>query len=136
MNVRYNACGRLVLASGRLTLGARRVPMSECRFYHISSEGKLDQVASLPDALAASRQGGFLWLDCFRPTTEDLSALAEPFGLHPLAIEDCIDDEQVPKLDEYPRNTFVIVNALGYADGKLAVDEVGLFIGDSYLITV
>lgn len=110
--------------------------MSECRLYHISSEGKLDQTASLTEALVASRQGGFLWLDYVRPTTEDLLALVEPFGLHPLAIEDCTDDDQVPKLEEYPQNTFVIVNALSYADGKLAVDEVGLFIGDSYLITV
>ncbi|MCX5834342.1 MAG: magnesium transporter CorA family protein [Deltaproteobacteria bacterium] len=110
--------------------------MSESRFYHISPEGKLVHVATLTEALAAARQKGFLWLDYYQPTKEELSTLIEPFGLHPLAIEDCTDVDQVPKIEDFPGNTFIIFNALSYADKKLAVDEVDLFISENFLITV
>ena len=110
--------------------------MSESRFYHISPEGKLVHIATLTEAMAAASQKGFLWLDYYQPTKEELSTLIEPFGLHPLAIEDCTDINQVPKIEEFPGNTFIIFNALSYADKKLAVDEVDLFISEKYLITV
>jgi len=110
--------------------------MSESRFYHISPEGKLVHVATLTEAMAAARQEGFLWLDYYQPTEEELSTLIEPFGLHPLAIEDCTDVDQVPKIEDFPGNTFIIFNALSYADKKLAVDEVDLFISENFLITV
>jgi magnesium transporter len=85
---------------------------------------------------AAAKQKGFLWLDYYQPTKEELSTLIGAFGLHPLAIEDCTDINQVPKIEEFPGNTFIIFNALSYADKKLAVDEVDLFISEKYLITV
>ena len=110
--------------------------MSESRFYHISPEGKLVHIATLTEAMAAASQKGFLWLDYYQPTKAELSTLIEPFGLHPLAIEDCTDINQVPKIEEFPGNTFIIFNALSYADKKLAVDEVDLFISEKYLITV
>jgi magnesium transporter len=57
-------------------------------------------------------------------------------GLHPLCIEDCTDKNQVPKIDDFPGNTFIIFNAFSYTNRKLSVDEVDLFIGEKFLITV
>ena len=57
-------------------------------------------------------------------------------GLHPLSIEDCTDKNQVPKIEDFPGNTFIIFNAFSYTDRKLSVDEVDLFIGEKFLITV
>jgi len=110
--------------------------MSESRFYHICPAGKLARVASLAGALAAVREGGFLWLDYCQPTKEELSALIGPLGLHPLSVEDCTDHNQVPKIEDFPRNTFIIFNAFSYSRRKLSIDEVDLFIGDNFLITV
>ncbi len=110
--------------------------MCEARFYHISPDGKLARVATLPEALDAAKSGGFLWLDYFQPTREALSALVEPFKLHPLTIEDCTDRNQVPKIEDYPESAFIIFNAFTYADKTLLVDEVDLFIGEKFLITV
>jgi magnesium transporter len=110
--------------------------MSESRFYHISQEGKLTHVATLEDALASVGQGGFLWLDYCQPSKEDLSVLIEPLGLHPLSIEDCLDENQIPKIEDYPRNTFILFNTFSYTNKTLAIGEVDFFLGDKFLLTV
>jgi magnesium transporter len=110
--------------------------MSESWFYHISQTGKLERMATVDAALAAVKEGGFLWLNYCRPTKDELGLLIEPFGLHPLSIEDCFDDNQIPKMDDFPRNAFILFNAFDYSDGKLAIGEIDLFIGNNFLITV
>jgi magnesium transporter len=110
--------------------------MSESRFYHITLDGNLVLVATLAEALAATRKGGFVWLDYSRPTKEELSFLMEPFGLHPLSIEDCVDENQIAKVDDYPRYTFIVFNAFKYSQGMLSIDEANMFIGADFLITV
>ncbi len=110
--------------------------MPQAWFYHITPAGKLVRVATIADALAACRAGGFLWLHYCQPTKEELTTLVEPLGLHPLSIEDCLDDNQVPKIEDFPRNTFLIFNAFGYAGTELSIGEIDLFIGDNFLVTV
>jgi magnesium transporter len=110
--------------------------MSESRFYHITLEGKLVLVATLAEALAATKKGGFVWLDYSRPTKEELSFLIDPFGLHPLSVEDCVDENQIAKVDDYPRYTFIVFNAFKYSQGMLSIDEANMFIGADFLITV
>jgi magnesium transporter len=110
--------------------------MSESRFYHISPKGKLSGVATLDAALAAAKDGGFLWLDYCQPMKEELSRLIDPLGLHPLSIEDCLDENQIPKIEDFPRNTFIIFNTFEYLNKKLSVGEINLFIGVNFLVTV
>ena len=110
--------------------------MPESRFYYISQLGKLASVASVSEALAMSGQGGFIWLDFYQPAKEDLSALVEPLGLHPLSIEDCFDENQIPKIEDYPGNTFILFNSFSYIARTLTIMEVDLFIGENFLVTV
>jgi magnesium transporter len=77
-----------------------------------------------------------VWVDLEDPTRADLDALAEPFGLHPLAIEDCLDGDEVPKIEDFPQNTFVIFSRFHFRDHDIAVEEVDFFLGATFLITV
>jgi magnesium transporter len=110
--------------------------MSESRFYHISPAGELTPIVSLTEALSSVADGGYIWLDYVKPTREELSALIDPLGIHPLAIEDCTDENQVPKIEDFPQNTFIIFNAFSHTNRTLSVDEVDFFIGKDFLITV
>jgi magnesium transporter len=110
--------------------------MSKSSFYHVTPTGRLVCVETAARAIAAAKQGGYLWLDYCEPTREELSTLIEPLGLHPLAIEDCTDTNQIPKIDDYPRHTFMLFNSFDYADHTLAVREVDVFIGANFLVTV
>ncbi len=110
--------------------------MSECNFYHVTETGQLVRDPSWGKALAAVRRGGYAWLDYCEPTREELEALMKPLKLHPLAIEDCTDEQQIPKLDNYPNHSFMLLNAMDYSADKLALYEIDLFIGPNFVITV
>jgi magnesium transporter len=110
--------------------------MSESRFYHFSSTGLFYGVKSVEDAIESSREGGFIWLNFYNPSIQELHSLVETLEVHPLSVEDCLDSSQVPKIEHFPNNTFIIFNALSYKEKQLFIDEVDLFIGKNFLVTV
>jgi magnesium transporter len=81
-----------------------------------------------------------LWLDLDDPELSDLESLGEEFHLHPLALEDAVQDHERPKIDRYRGHLFVNVYAvnLGIADGRshFAKTEISAFVTDRALITV
>ncbi len=110
--------------------------MAEISLYYLSPVGTLAQMTDLPAAVAAGSEEGFIWIDFRQPDKESMTEVALQFNLHPLSIEDCIDTNQVPKIEDFPGNTFLIFNAFGYDNGQLTLDEIDIFIGEKFLITV
>ncbi len=110
--------------------------MSETRFFRVGLDGQLKRFLALDELRGALRDGGYAWLDFFDPSKEDLTALVEPFGLHPLSVEDCLDADQVPKLEDFPTNTFVLLNGYHYQEGVLTLEEVDFILGKNFLVTV
>ncbi len=47
-----------------------------------------------------------------------------------------MDENQIPKIEDYPKNTFILFNAFEYTDHTLNISEIDVVIGDNYLITV
>lgn len=81
--------------------------------------------------------GGFVWVDI--PECDDAATqlLADAFGLHPLAIEDCRKRSHVPKLHAYPGYLFVILHAPEQGDpGHVHLLELDVGIGPNFLISV
>jgi magnesium transporter len=83
-------------------------------------------------------ESAVLWLDLRDPDREDLAVLSSEFGLHPLAIEDAVQDHERPKLDRYRTHLFLTAYGV-YLDGEtgaLTMSEVAAFITARALITV
>jgi magnesium transporter len=110
--------------------------MSESKFYHISPEGLFYNTGSAEKALLSLKDGGFIWFNYFEPDKKELTSLTDTLGLHPLSIEDCLDEKQVPKIEHFPGNTFILFNSFFYNEKILHIDEVDLFIGKNFLVTV
>jgi magnesium transporter len=110
--------------------------MLETRFYHLPSSGGLSTTATLSEALDAAKDGGYVWLDYCEPTKEALFPLIDQLGLHPLSIEDCLDENQIPKIEDFPHHTFLLFNVFDYSGETLTLHEVDAFIGADFLITV
>jgi len=110
--------------------------MSESKFYHFTATGLFYGVATPGEAITASREGGYIWLNFYKPSKEEISSLVDTIGIHPLSVEDCFDDQQVPKIEHFNNNTFILFNAFTYVEKELFVDEINLFIGENFLITV
>lgn len=110
--------------------------MSEQKYYHFSKTGLFYAMNNLDEAISAMSEGGYIWLDYYDPEKKDLMVLSDRLGIHPLSVEDCLDNSQVPKIEHFTDNTFIIFNAFHYADKKIYIDEINFFIGKNYLITV
>ncbi len=83
-------------------------------------------------------RGGFAWIGLYRPTEEELRAVATEFTLHPLAVEDALLGHQRPKLERYGDVLFVVLRSARYLDAPEEVEfgEVHVFIGPNFAITV
>ena len=110
--------------------------MSESKFYHFPTAGSFYGVGTLDEAVTAAKESGFVWFNFYQPTKEVLSSLIDKLGIHPLSVEDCFDQEQVPKIEHFQNNTFIIFNSFSYSKNELFIDEVNIFIGKNFLITV
>ena len=79
-----------------------------------------------------------VWLDLCEPDQEDLELVSEEFGLHPLAVEDAIQEHERPKLDRYQDHAFLTAYAVSLdpTTGRLQKSELAAFITPRALITV
>ena len=79
-----------------------------------------------------------VWVDVLRPTEDDYAMLADEFRFHPLAIEDCRNAHQRPKIDEYKGYYFMVLYEASIVGKRksLELNELNLFLGTNYLVTI
>ena len=102
-------------------------------------ERRFDQVEQIEELSALNEvTDQVFWIDLYQPIEQELSAIAEAFRLHPLAIEDAANPHQRPKVEEYQDFFFLVfyVVRLNKTVGKVETEELKMFVGRNYLITV
>ena len=79
-----------------------------------------------------------VWLDYCSPTEAELATIVEELHLHPLAVEDAINEHQRPKLDRYDSHLFISAYTvkLDTASGGIHASEIGMFVTQNALVTV
>lgn len=100
--------------------------------------GELEETEGT-DRVRPPPDGVIRWVDLIETDNASLQILAERFGFHPLAIEDCASFELHSKLEEYPDHLFVVLHAFTEAPDDpfdIQVHEVHAFLADDYLVTV
>lgn len=110
--------------------------VSSSRFFFINPAGELSLVSSIHDAINAVQDGGYMWLDYCDPKLEDLEPLMAELNLHPLSIEDSLNEEQLPKLDLYPNYSFLVFNVFESSSEELLAHELDLAIGKNFIISI
>jgi magnesium transporter len=70
-----------------------------------------------------------VWLDLCEPDQQDLAVVSQEFGLHPLAVEDAVQQHERPKLDRYQDHYFLTAYAVSLdpATGRLTTSELAAF---------
>ena len=78
-----------------------------------------------------------IWVDFETPTDNESEVLSTVFNFHPLAIEDCIAESHLPKLDDYGDYLFLVVHGARRGDtpGTFNTVDVNFFVGKRYLVT-
>jgi magnesium transporter len=93
------------------------------------------------DRLAGLRERDeFFWLDLTDPSPEDLQALGDVLGLHPVALEDTNEFGQRPKMDLYGDHILFVFYTVRRGrdsdDAPVEPVEVHIYISGSFVVTV
>jgi magnesium transporter len=98
-----------------------------------------DGPASVADAAARARQGGFVWLGLFEPDAKEFAQVQEEFGLHELAVEDAQSEHLRPKTELYGEDVrLVVLITARYDDKAEEVDfgKISIFLAPTFVIAV
>jgi len=81
-------------------------------------------------------EGEFAWIGLYEPDEDELRILQDRFGLHPLAVEDALKAHQIPKVDVYGDQLFVVARTAHLEGEDIGYGETDFFVGPSHIITV
>ncbi len=105
----------------------------------IFSDGKLVGEDLEIEALRLVRadKGLLLWVDLDNATPDEIKSILEGvFQFHPLAIEDCVQPNSLPKVEDYEDYLFIVTHAVDFTrTDKFNTTELDLFLGRDYLVT-
>lgn len=108
------------------------------RFSHtLFEEVSLHALADVEGLLS---EDTVLWVDIVKPERrDDLTILERALHLHPLALDDCMNIRQRPKVESYARNLFIIVRGVmldpdvgRFVEGL----QLGIFLGKNFVVTI
>ncbi|MEQ1745435.1 MAG: magnesium/cobalt transporter CorA [Saprospiraceae bacterium] len=84
------------------------------------------------------RAEGIVWVDvCGLADTALVDQVGNDFGLHHLALEDVLNTQQRPKLEEFDNALFFIVHNLhlGTTTNELCSEQIAVFIGKQFVVS-
>src|SRR4029434_1900096 len=83
-----------------------------------------------------AQKSEFVWIGVADPTEEEMHSLANNYDLHPLAVEDAIKGDQLPKIDVYDDQLFVVARTAHLTGDHIDYGETAIFVCPSDLISV
>lgn len=94
--------------------------------------------SQLVECLPQEMPSGTVWINVEGLQDVSLvSALAERFGLHPLTVEDVLNTEQRPKVEEFEGYVFITLKMLHLSanSSKFFVKQLSLVLGKNYVLS-
>jgi len=77
-----------------------------------------------------------IWVDLEAATSEEGIILSRDFNFHPLAIEDCIAETLLPKVDDFDDYIFLVLHGSRTTSDRIfTTAEINFFLGNNYLVT-
>ena len=103
---------------------------------YVYRDGQRVREAPLTPEGLALEPGEFVWVGLYDPTDAEIDVLVERFKLHPLAVEDALAAHQMPKVEVYGRELFVVARTAMKIDDRLAYGETHVFVGDDHVVSI
>ena len=97
---------------------------------------RLREVAIGEKVDCAHDKSEFVWIGIADPTEAELRTLQQTYTLHPLAVEDALKADQLPKIDVYDDQLFVVARTAHLEADRISYGETAIFVGHSHIISV
>src|SRR5271157_6183830 len=107
------------------------------KYTHAGALGKVRE-------LEGEGKQAFVWIGLHEPDHHQMQAVADVFGLHPLAVEDAVHAHQRPKLERYDDTLFLVLKTVNYVPHEsvslarqiVETGEIMIFVGKDFVVTV
>ena len=103
------------------------------------ANGKPKNEPLVIDGAERTLPGGkqFDWVGLSDPSEAEMELVRTQFALHPLAIEDALNPQQIPKIEIYGAHLFIIARTAAIEDGEnICYGQTAIFLGNNFLVTV
>jgi magnesium transporter len=102
----------------------------------IFRDGKVIEHVTLDASMPQYGISEFIWIEVLDPVDSDFAVLQERFGLHSLAVEDSMRPAQIPKVDLYDDQIFVVLKVARLENDAIKYGEIDAFVSGHHIITV
>lgn len=103
---------------------------------YVYRDGQRVREAPLTPEGLALEPGEFVWIGLYDPTDAEIEILVDRFKLHPLAVEDALAAHQMPKVEVYGRELFVVARTALKIDDRIAYGETHIFVGEDHVVSI
>lgn len=103
---------------------------------YLYRNGRRAEAVSLDDPSTADATDVFVWIGLHDPSADELGSLQKAYHLHPLAVEDALNARQVPKVDVYDDQIFVVAKTAHLEGDEIEYGETSIFVGRHHIISV
>jgi magnesium transporter len=124
------------IASGQPLCHKATMPIIAARRYAAGkpAQGIIDIDGKPREPLAEQM---FDWVGLAEPTAEEMELVRSQFGLHPLAVEDTLKLQQLPKVESYGKQAFIVARTAAMeASETIGYGQTSVFLGPDFVITV
>ena len=128
------------LAPGALVhVGERRTEQPDIALFEYDAASLRETRFDSIDASRGHARGpGMLWLNVHGlHEPEVMAEIGRRFNLHPLVLEDILNTDQRPKVDDYVDYLYIVVRFFEYdtATGSIGSDQVSIVLGADFVLT-
>ena len=110
--------------------------MSVVAAYVYRDGARVREIRLAEPASLELHEGEFAWVGLLEPTADELRVLQARFGLHPLAVEDALNANQMPKIEVYGEQLFVVARTAQLEHDEIRYGETDIFVGRHHIVTV
>ena len=103
---------------------------------YVYRDGQRLRAAPLTAEGLALETGEFVWVGLVDPTDAEFDVLVQRFKLHPLAVEDALAAHQMPTVEVYGRELFVVARTAARIDERIIYGETHIFVGPDHVISI
>jgi magnesium transporter len=128
------------LAPGALVhVGERRTAQPDITLFEYDASALREtRFASIAASREHSRGPGTLWLNVHGlHEPEVMAEIGHRFNLHPLVLEDILNTDQRPKVDDYGDYLYIVARFFDYdtATGTVGSDQISIVLGTDFVLT-
>jgi magnesium transporter len=95
--------------------------------------------ASFDECLLVRNKPGVTWIKVDGiHAVENLQKLGDCFNLHPLVLEDILNTDQRPKIEDFDDYVYIVLRMINYSedeDNELSSEQISLILGSNFLIS-